>query len=172
MPISELTWEDPLASQVISGNSKLVHQLSGHLQYTFVKPPRLMVPPTLPLIVQNKCSDYVASFIEDRMIAPPRKLSHDGTWKESDSELTNVVERILDNQNDSPAFGSDFVDSLNEGTYVTNVVVPVIWATLKDLPLVNDGMFWVRKSCKPDKDEFGIIGVQVAGRKIRLSVLI
>ncbi|CAJ0644718.1 12439_t:CDS:1, partial [Entrophospora sp. SA101] len=97
MPISELTWEDPLASQVISGNSKLVHQFPGHLQYAFMKPPRLMVPPTLLLIVQNKSSDYVASFIEDRIIVPPRNLSHDGTWKESDSELTNVVERILDN---------------------------------------------------------------------------
>ncbi|CAG8710926.1 1170_t:CDS:1, partial [Ambispora leptoticha] len=36
----------------------------------------------------------------------------------------------------------------------------------------NDGMYWTRKSCKPDKDEFGIIGVQVAGKKLRLSILI
>ncbi len=27
---------------------------------------------------------------------------------------------------------------------------------------INDEMYWVRKSCKPDKDEFGIIGVQIA----------
>ncbi|CAH1768425.1 6714_t:CDS:2, partial [Entrophospora sp. SA101] len=97
-----------------------------------------MIPPTLPLTVQNKCSDYVANFIENRIIVPQRKLSHDGTWKESDSELANVAERILDTLNDSwnnPAFGPEFVDSLNEGTYVTNVVVPAIRATLKDLPL-------------------------------------
>ncbi|CAJ0841362.1 12703_t:CDS:2 [Entrophospora sp. SA101] len=244
MSISGLTWEDPLASQVISDNSELVHQLPEQSKYAFMKPARLMIPPTLPLTVQNKCSDYVANFIENRIIVPQRKLSHDGTWKESDSELANVAERILDTLNDSwnnPAFGPEFVDSLNEGTYVTNVVVPAIRATLKDLPLgkstfvssserqsdasadrrgdgrsgkrpdimfvmkhsrknyellyaecsrlscttqkekddqvklwreVNDGMFWVRKSRKPDKDEFGIIGVQVAGRKIRLSVLI
>nr|CAG8524164.1 8182_t:CDS:2 [Acaulospora morrowiae] len=24
---------------------------------------------------------------------------------------------------------------------------------------INDGIYWTRKSCKPDKDEFGIIGV-------------
>jgi len=133
------------------------------------------------------------------------------------------------------------VESLNEGTYVTNVIVPAIQATLKNLPLgkstfissserqssasadrkgdgrsgrrpdvmivmkhneknyeilftecsrlsctaqkerddqvklwreVNDGMYWTRKSCKPDKDEFGIIGVQIAGKKLYLSVLI
>ncbi len=121
----------------------------------------------------------------------------------------------------------NFVKSLNEGTYVTNVIVPAIRATLKNLPLgkttfvssserqssasvdrkddgrserwpdimfvmkynrknyellftkcsylsytaqkerdnqvklwyeVNDGMYWTRKSCKSDKDEFGIIG--------------
>ena len=33
-------------------------------------------------------------------------------------------------------------------------------------------MYWTRKSCKPDKDEFGIIRVQIAGKKICLSILI
>lgn len=28
---------------------------------------------------------------------------------------------------------------------------------------VNDGIFWTRKGCYPDKDKFGIIGIQVAG---------
>ncbi len=37
---------------------------------------------------------------------------------------------------------------------------------------VNDRMYWTRKSCKPDKDEFGIIGMQIAGKKLYLSVLI
>ncbi|CAG8558335.1 2596_t:CDS:2, partial [Acaulospora colombiana] len=37
---------------------------------------------------------------------------------------------------------------------------------------VNDGMYYVRKRCKPDKDEFGIVGVQVAGQTMRLNVLI
>ena len=35
----------------------------------------------------------------------------------------------------NPAFGTNFVESLNEGTYVTNVIVPAIRATLKNLPL-------------------------------------
>ena len=28
----------------------------------------------------------------------------------------------------------------------------------------NDGMFWVRQGCKPEKDQFGIVGIQVAGK--------
>jgi len=28
---------------------------------------------------------------------------------------------------------------------------------------VNDGVFWTRKGCYPEKDKFGIIGIQVAG---------
>ena len=36
----------------------------------------------------------------------------------------------------------------------------------------NDGMYWVHKSSGPDKDEFGIIGMQVTGQTIRLNVLI
>lgn len=28
---------------------------------------------------------------------------------------------------------------------------------------INDGIFWARKRCNPEKEEFGIIGIQVAG---------
>ena len=33
-------------------------------------------------------------------------------------------------------------------------------------------MFWVRKALKPEKDQFGIIGVQIAGNMLHLNVLI
>ncbi|CAG8594642.1 9666_t:CDS:2, partial [Diversispora eburnea] len=36
----------------------------------------------------------------------------------------------------------------------------------------NDDMYWTCKSCKPNKDEFGIIDVQVVGKKLHLSILI
>ncbi|CAG8732892.1 16554_t:CDS:1, partial [Funneliformis mosseae] len=35
----------------------------------------------------------------------------------------------------NPAFEANFVKSLNEGTYVINVIVPAIRAILKNLPL-------------------------------------
>jgi hypothetical protein len=36
----------------------------------------------------------------------------------------------------------------------------------------NDGMYWVRKGCKPNIDEFRIISLQVAGDILHLNVLI
>ncbi|CAG8786100.1 13759_t:CDS:2, partial [Acaulospora morrowiae] len=57
--------------------------------------------------------------------------------KESDDRLAIVAERILNTLNDiwnNQAFGSEFANSLNEGTYVSNVILPVIRATLQDLP--------------------------------------
>ncbi|CAG8664084.1 10202_t:CDS:2, partial [Racocetra persica] len=131
----------------------------------------------------------------------------------------------------NPAFGPELAGTQNEGTYVTDIIVPSIRATLRRLPIgktgfistaerqsvasadrkgksgtgkrpdimfiinykeriheltfaecsrlvctedkektdqvklwreMNDGLFWSRKACKPDKGEFGIIGVQVA----------
>jgi len=150
---------------------------------------------------------------------------------------------FIDNRNDvwnNPAFGPDFEDSLNEGTYVTNVIIPSIRSALKNLPFgknafistserqslasadrkgdgqmgrrpdmmfefkyngkvyelmfaecsrlsctkrkelddmiklwreSNDGLYWARKGCKPEKEQFGIVGIQVAGRKIHLNVI-
>ena len=80
----------------------------------------------------------MASFIESDMNILSQKLSHNGKWKESDEELTDATSRILSSLNNSwnnPAFSSEFVKSQNEGTYVTNVIVPAIQATLKGLPL-------------------------------------
>jgi hypothetical protein len=61
----------------------------------------------------------------------PEKLSHNREWKESDEELADIISRILSSLNDSwnnPAFSSEFAKSQNEGTYVTNVIVPAIRA--------------------------------------------
>src|SRR6266516_4293901 len=32
----------------------------------------------------------------------------------------------------------------------------------------NDGLYWARKGCKPEKEQFGIVGIQVAGKIISL----
>jgi len=56
----------------------------------------------------------------------------------SDKKLADVTSRILDSLNDSwnnSAFNSEFAKLQNEGTYMTNVIVPAIRATLKGLPL-------------------------------------
>ncbi|UZO10979.1 uncharacterized protein OCT59_002556 [Rhizophagus irregularis] len=80
------------------------------------KPVEDMVPSSLPQIIWEKCDEFVVNFAESNISVLPQKLSHNGEWKESDEELADVTSRIL-------------------GTYVTNVIVPAIRATLKGLPL-------------------------------------
>ncbi|CAG8596497.1 9916_t:CDS:2 [Ambispora leptoticha] len=103
---SELSWREPLASQAISDNFILIQRLPKQFPEIFMKPVEDMIPPT-PTIIREKCNKF-----------------------ESDNILAEVAENILDTLNivwDNPAFGPDFVKSLNESTYVTNVIV-------KDLP--------------------------------------
>ena len=51
--ISELSWMDPLASQVISDESEIVKKLPGQFKHTFMKPVRQMVPLSLPSAVKE-----------------------------------------------------------------------------------------------------------------------
>ena len=36
----------------------------------------------------------------------------------------------------------------------------------------NDGLYWTHKTLRPDKNEFGIVGIQVAGNMLHLNVLV
>ncbi|CAG8448049.1 9026_t:CDS:2 [Ambispora leptoticha] len=243
IPITNLTWEDPLASRVISDDSIVVKKLSAKQYQNFMKPARNMAT-TLPDSIQNKCHEFVSGFSEEYTDDLCIKLMHNGKWKESDETLIGVTQDILDVVADvwmNPAFGPELMKTQSEGTYVTDVIIPSIRASLKGLPhrqsafistaerqsiasadrkgdgyfgkrpdfmylqkregkifeLVfgecsrllcsdikkredevklwretNDGMFWVRQGCKPEKDQFGIVGIQVAGTEIQLNVLI
>ncbi|CAG8706623.1 4015_t:CDS:2, partial [Acaulospora morrowiae] len=139
----------------------------------------------------------------------------------SDETLIGVTQDILDvvkaDVRMNPAFGPELMKTQSEGTYVTDVIIPSIRASLKGLPYrqstfistaerqsiasadrkggghfgkrpdfmylqKRDGKIfelgnkrwyvWVRQGCKPEKDQFGIVGIQVAGTKIQLNVLI
>ena len=88
-----------------------------------------MVPSSLSWIIWEKCEEFIVNFAESNMSVLPQKLSHNGEWKESDEELADITSRILGSLNDSwnnPTFSSEFAKSQNEGTYVTNVIVPAI----------------------------------------------
>ncbi|CAJ0857032.1 664_t:CDS:2, partial [Entrophospora sp. SA101] len=73
-----------------------------------------------------------------------------------------------------------FSNPQSGGTYVTDIIVPVIQAVLKtskedEVKLwreINDGLYWAHRGCKMDDDEFGVIGIQVGGQKLHLYVLI
>ncbi|RIB00407.1 hypothetical protein C2G38_1209986 [Gigaspora rosea] len=135
--ISKLTWKDPLASQVISDDSALVQQLPDRQKELFMKPKDDIVPSSLPQIIRDKCNEFVEDFVNEDMDILPRQLKHDGSWKEPDEKLTEIASGILHALNDAwnnPAFSPEFAKLQSEGTYVTNVVVPAIRASLKDLP--------------------------------------
>ncbi|CAJ0839795.1 9384_t:CDS:2, partial [Entrophospora sp. SA101] len=119
--VSDLSWKDPIASQVISDDSELVKKLLKKLKRVFMEPARKMIPTSLPPIME----------------VLPEKLEHDKSWKEGDVILVEVTKGILSVLSDTwknPAFSPEFIESQNEGTYVTNIIVPTIRAVLKDLP--------------------------------------
>jgi hypothetical protein len=79
--------------------------------------------------VHDVCRNFVSKHSEFQIEGVPDLLSHDRNWKDSNEVLSEVTIGILNTLNDSwknSAFGSEFVGSLNEGTYVTNVIVLAI----------------------------------------------
>src|SRR3954466_334840 len=96
-----------------------------------------MAPNSIPSEVRDVCRNFISKHSEFQIKVMPDLLFHDGNWKDSNEVLSEVTIGILNTLNDSwenPAFGSEFVSSLNEGTYVTNVIVLVIRVKLKNLP--------------------------------------
>ncbi|CAG8750143.1 34214_t:CDS:2, partial [Racocetra persica] len=194
-PVEELSWKDPLASQVISDESDIVKNLPRDIKKGFNKISRNMVPAQRP-IVQELCREFIEDFRCDEKLKP--KWTHNKSWKESEETTSCVVKEILSilkNIWNNPAFKPEVAKTLNEGTYQSTVIVPLIQVVLKNLPVgdsffistsekqsiasanrkgegVNDGLYWVRQSLNPDKEQFGIVGVQVAGNIFHLNVLV
>nr|CAG8454512.1 103_t:CDS:2 [Entrophospora candida] len=93
--VSELPWNDPLTNQIISNDSDIICLLPDELQNTFMEPLQYMVP-SLPSIVYRKCNEFVQNFTDDIGFRLPQNLLHNGMWKETNEELANIAERILD----------------------------------------------------------------------------
>jgi hypothetical protein len=90
-----------------------------------------------PSIIHDMCATFVENFHDD-METIPQHLFHNNTWKESDETLANVTENILDSLRDiwkNPAYNTEFVNTQSEGTYVTDIIVPLIQASLRKLPI-------------------------------------
>ncbi|CAG8713211.1 7977_t:CDS:2, partial [Racocetra persica] len=231
---------------VISASNVIMEGSPRHsriLQISSQKPVRQMKP-TLPSRIKDMCNEFVSSFSShDDSNGPPEKLTHDGTWKEYEEELSCVVNEIFSTIKDvwnNPALNSDVAGTLNEGTYQSTVIVPFIRAVLKNLPFgsssfistseresiasadrkdgqmgrrpdimfivnhldmlfeimyvecsrlvciqkkkddddiklwreCNDGMYYTRKTLSPEKEQFGIVGIQIAEDTLHLNVLI
>ncbi|CAJ0835114.1 14560_t:CDS:2 [Entrophospora sp. SA101] len=92
----------------------------------------------MPGVIRNKCTEFVENFSNDDLNGLSLKYRHSNTWKESEEDLVGIVEEILRALDDvwkNPAFRLNFVNMQSEGIYVTDVVVPLLRVTLKNLPV-------------------------------------
>ncbi|CAB5362189.1 unnamed protein product [Rhizophagus irregularis] len=103
---------------------------------TWQKPLATTLPPT----IQEKCKTFIKDFRIENIDEFSQKLSHTGTWKEREEDLLQVTEKILDTLSNiwkNPAFEPQNAKFQSEGTYITDVIVPVIRSALKIFQLEN-----------------------------------
>ncbi|PKB96179.1 hypothetical protein RhiirA5_404502 [Rhizophagus irregularis] len=226
--LSDLTWRDPVANMVLSDNSYIVTGLHRKLKPIFMEPCNKMKC-TPPKLVVKKCEDFLENFEVLSTHKIVENAKHDNKWKEDDSDLLKITGRILDVLGEiwsSPIYAtSTSRNKQSEGTYITDVIVPLLRASLVNLPngyictsiaerqsiaskiRKNKGIDGERIGKKPDimgimkqdtndieliyvessritcskkkkmmmipaGNEFGVVGIQIAGLDMRLNVLV
>ncbi|GES81253.1 hypothetical protein GLOIN_2v1776328 [Rhizophagus clarus] len=134
---SDLTWRDPEASTVLSDESPLVQNLKTRQKRHFLEP-RERMKCELPREIISKCEEFTNNFHRGQTSNNFRNAVHDKTWKETGPELEKRTEQILSILAEiwnNPAFTtSESRSKQSEGTYVTDIIVPLLRATLGDLP--------------------------------------
>ena len=58
--------------------------------------PAQRMQPTPPPIIQEKCNSFIEHFSIENVDEFPQKLTNTGTWKETEDELVQITEEILD----------------------------------------------------------------------------
>ncbi|CAB4430131.1 unnamed protein product [Rhizophagus irregularis] len=91
---SDLTWRDPEASMVLSDDSDIIKNLGRRQKSVFIEP-RENMKSELPDSVVTQCDMFVEIFNNSRVPNITRNEFHNKKWKESETELVKVVERIL-----------------------------------------------------------------------------
>ncbi|CAG8728743.1 21355_t:CDS:2, partial [Racocetra persica] len=137
-------------------------------------------------------------------------IFHNKNWKESEAELVKVTDRILNTLGEmwsNPVFSTHASCSeQSEGTYVTEVIIPLLCSSLGNLPngcialstaeresLASkfrrnigmnemheaklwretlDGASFIGLLCRPPSNQFGVVGIQVAGTVMKLNILV
>ena len=91
-----------------------------------------MKPVPIPRI-EDMCRRFVSNF--ENLSSLPYELFHTKEWKESEDKLEEITLKILETLRSvwrNLAFRSEFVGTMNEGTYVNNIIVPLINACLSN----------------------------------------
>ncbi|CAG8675508.1 3723_t:CDS:2, partial [Gigaspora rosea] len=224
--LDNLKWQNPLANQVIT--DEFVQNLSkesgdGNVYKSFKEPLNRMRIDA-PSNIREICNVFIEDFNKDEIEILPPKYLHNHIWRESSKELANITNEILESLSDiwrNPAFEANIAKTQSEGTYVTDVIVRLLRASLKKLLIrntaflsaaerqsqasvnrkgwenkrkrpdimlieeyneddnkiklwreMNDGLYWTYSGCRPDKNQFGVIGVQIAGDTLHLKIII
>ncbi|CAG8741103.1 4115_t:CDS:2, partial [Funneliformis mosseae] len=79
---------------------------------------------SLPNSIKTTCDKFLINYDNGSTEIPLQKLSHENWIEKEEGEIWK-----------NPAFSPKFAKTQSEGTYVTDIIVPVIRATLKDLPI-------------------------------------
>ena len=127
-----LKW-DPFASQVISDDSDLVMNLPRNVYHNFMEPLRRMKIEA-PSSIKEICYAFVEGFDKDEPEILQSKCHHNCTWRETNEELADITTGILESLNiiwRNPAFEAQYAKTQSEGTYVTDVIIPLLHMTLK-----------------------------------------
>ncbi|CAH1769266.1 13216_t:CDS:2, partial [Entrophospora sp. SA101] len=137
--VDNLGWWDPLASQVISDDSDLVLNLPRNVYHNFMEPLRRMKIEA-PSSIKEICYAFVEGFDKDEPEILQQKWHRNCTWRETNEELADITTGILESLNiiwRNPAFEAQYAKTQSEGTYVTDVIIPLLHMSLKKLPIRN-----------------------------------
>ncbi|CAG8640430.1 9243_t:CDS:2, partial [Dentiscutata heterogama] len=133
---SKLSWHDPLASQVLSSEAKKVKQLLKKEYVSFIKLAKKMKI-SLPPLIETVCNNFLTNYDNGSTEIPSQKLSYKN-WRESEEVLKDISVGILETLGEiwkNLAFTSKFAKTQSEKIYVADIIVPIIQATLKNLPI-------------------------------------
>ncbi|CAG8624238.1 2439_t:CDS:2, partial [Paraglomus occultum] len=196
--VEELSWEDPMASQVISDNSDLVKNLPGNLKKGFMESDE-----DIACVVQeilNVLKDvwnnpafnsdlarsvneetYQSTVIVTTIQAVLKNLPTENPFFVSTSEKQSIssANRKGGNKGRRPdiMFLGNYLETIFELMYIecSRLFCTPQKKTYDEIKLwreANDGLCWVRQSLNPAKEQFGIVGVQVAGNILHLNALV
>ena len=94
--IDNLTWEDPIANQILSDDSIIVTNLPSEQQVKFMEPANKMFS-ELPEIIQNQCYKFVTNYRKKQSEQSTliKILIHDKQWKEKEKKLKKITKNIF-----------------------------------------------------------------------------
>src|SRR5262249_14892185 len=89
----DLTWENPLASGIISDDNLSILNEKETYNY-FMKPANKMIA-KLSEPIKKQCCDFIKNYKEEQ-INLLDQYTHNNQWKENDRKLKKITTNILD----------------------------------------------------------------------------